>query len=404
MQILFVLHRSPEGVPAGTELHTLDLAAHLSPQVRPFLFYPEDGRVWLRALDGTVRESAVYSQPASRFIEGHPDVEQFFAQVLGTQRIDLIHFQHLLNLPVSLGQVAVAHRVPYVVTVHDYFFWCVNYNLLRDLKFCWFETNLEVCRRCLAGLGMHADLATIAGHRQRMRAFLQSADAVVCASRFVRESLTVLHPQLSPSRMHVIEMASSVAPVRPLAPRFPGPLRVAFLGAFVPPKGSHYFIRLVERFASRTDIIFFVVGVDPSNAAKQFSARANVHWLGQYTRHRLAGLLRDYSIDLILILSPWAETFSYTLSEAIQASIPVIATDLGALRERVSRDGVGFLVEADDPVPRVAVLLEDIAAHPEILEPFRTRCLEAARRLPDVATSAGRYLEIYHEVALRTGQ
>lgn len=398
MQVLFVLHRSPEGVPGGTELHTLDFVAHLGPQVRPFLFYPKGARVWLRSVDGAIDESVAYSLPATRFVGGDPEVERFFAQILETHHIDLVHFQHLLNLPTSLGQVATTHQVPYVVTIHDYFFWCVNYTLLRGLRFCWFETDLEVCQRCLASLGMRAAPAAITGHRQRMRAFLQSADAVVCASHFVRKSLTSLYPELAPSRIRVIEMGLPVAPVQTLVPRLPGPLRVAYLGVFVPSKGSHYFIQLAERFARRRDITFFVIGADPSNAAEALSTDANVHWLGEYARHQLAGFLRDYAIDVILILSPWAETFSYTLSEAILAGIPVIATDLGALRERVSRHGVGFLVEHDDPVPRVAHLLEDLAAHPEILQPFRKRCLEAARQLPDVATMVGRYLKIYHGV------
>jgi glycosyltransferase involved in cell wall biosynthesis len=402
MRVLFVLHRSPWGVPGGTELHTLDLLANLGSQVKKFLFYPEGGRVWLREAVSGIVESAAYEQPTSRFIGEHRGVERFFAAVLKTHRIDLVHFQHMLNLPTSLGAIAVASRVPYVVTLHDYFFWCVNYNLLRDLQFCWFETDLMACRRCLASQGVYADEAAIAGHRWRMRALLQSADAIFCASDFVKRSLQHLYPDLSPSRITVIELGSPPAGVKNATPRLPGPLRVAFVGAFTPAKGSHYFSQLVQALAARGDVTFFAVGVAPLGPDDYPALHSKVHWLGQYAREELHRVLGDWAIDVALILSPWAETFSYTLSEVVLAGIPVIATDLGALRERVSKHGVGFLVEAENPVPRLTRILEDLAAHPEALEPFKRRCLAAATSLLDPASMTNRYLEVYQRIVAQT--
>ena len=44
------------------------------------------------------------------------------------------------------------------------------------------------------------------------------------------------------------------------------------------------------------------------------------------------------------------ETYSHTLTESIASGIPVVATDLGALKERIEEYGVGWLVNPQNPL------------------------------------------------------
>jgi glycosyltransferase involved in cell wall biosynthesis len=68
----------------------------------------------------------------------------------------------------------------------------------------------------------------------------------------------------------------------------------------------------------------------------------NLH--GEYPRERIVRLLKEAGIGLVLILSVLPETFSYTLSEAMAARIPVLALDLGAVGDRVRATGCGWLL------------------------------------------------------------
>ena len=70
----------------------------------------------------------------------------------------------------------------------------------------------------------------------------------------------------------------------------------------------------------------------------------NIICFGAYPRKEIINILKQHHIDVILLLSTWPETFSYTLSESLAAGIPVIVTDLGALKERVEQDKVGWVV------------------------------------------------------------
>ena len=91
----------------------------------------------------------------------------------------------------------------------------------------------------------------------------------------------------------------------------------------------------------------------------------------------------------------WPETFSFTLSEAISNAIPVIATDLGALRERISKYMVGYLVPYEDPVPRVVKIINDFLSCHELLDYFKNRCIAVARKLPDINSMTDKYEKLY---------
>ena len=68
---------------------------------------------------------------------------------------------------------------------------------------------------------------------------------------------------------------------------------------------------------------------------------------GSYTRDKFEDRVRDISPDIIGLFSITPETFSYTLNEAWNMEIPVIATNMGALKERIEDSKTGWLVEPD---------------------------------------------------------
>jgi len=75
--------------------------------------------------------------------------------------------------------------------------------------------------------------------------------------------------------------------------------------------------------------------------------------------------------------------------------VPVIATDGGALRERVSKEAVGFLVPIENPLPRTIELIEDINQHPEVIGYLRERVGDAKKRLKTVDEMVEDHLELY---------
>ena len=61
---------------------------------------------------------------------------------------------------------------------------------------------------------------------------------------------------------------------------------------------------------------------------------------GSYEKSELPELLKKYKAAVVLILSIWPETFSYTYSEAKKCGYPVALFNLGAPAERAEKSDI----------------------------------------------------------------
>jgi hypothetical protein len=124
-----------------------------------------------------------------------------------------------------------------------------------------------------------------------------------------------------------------------------GMASIAIVGAIGPDKGARRLEQLVA-LARELDapVRFVLIGYmdvrqQPWQAA---DARFTVH--GRYETADLPRLFAHYRAALVLYPSAGPETFSYTLSEAWSAGIPVLVPPIGALAERVAETGAGFVM------------------------------------------------------------
>lgn len=119
---------------------------------------------------------------------------------------------------------------------------------------------------------------------------------------------------------------------------------VAFIGGLSYVKGSDIAYDMIR---NNSDINWFTFGnIDPQVPLAHLS-KTNLFNIGEYQQDEIVNLLNKYHIDLICILSKCAETFCYTLSEALLARIPVIALDNGAVGERLKESQCGWTMPAN---------------------------------------------------------
>ena len=122
-------------------------------------------------------------------------------------------------------------------------------------------------------------------------------------------------------------------------------------------KGAELLAAALPHLREHADLYLIGAGAD----AHALFGQRGVHIVLDYKRDDLPELVARIAPDAALLLPTVAETFSYTLSELRSLGVPVIATRVGALAERI-RDGVdGFLVEpdAESATARIAALLTD---------------------------------------------
>lgn len=121
--------------------------------------------------------------------------------------------------------------------------------------------------------------------------------------------------------------------------------RVAFIGGINTEKGGELITEIIKRGGDQIGWYIFG-GIGDKNLFNL--QKKNLIKTSFYYEEDIETFLELHSIDVVCILSKWPETFSYTLSEAILAKCPVIATDVGALGERMKKNIYGSVVKLED--------------------------------------------------------
>jgi glycosyltransferase involved in cell wall biosynthesis len=127
------------------------------------------------------------------------------------------------------------------------------------------------------------------------------------------------------------------------------------LGAIGPHKGARMLEEIAERLDG-TDIGIVVVGYLDARILPGWH-RPHLFVHGTYLDPDVAALVRGYHASVGLFPNRVPESFSYALSDLWAAGVPVIVPPEGALGERVSRHGGGWLLPRDFAAGDVARLL-----------------------------------------------
>lgn len=133
--------------------------------------------------------------------------------------------------------------------------------------------------------------------------------------------------------------------------------RIAFLGGLNPAKGSRTAKAIMDILADKFE--WYIIGGIGDVELHKVN-RKNIHKSGWYHQKNVKTFLAGQQIDLVCILPTWPETFCYTVSESLLSGIPILATDIGAVGERLRDSGLGWLVSPEMSAEAIAKKIEEI--------------------------------------------
>ena len=166
----------------------------------------------------------------------------------------------------------------------------------------------------------------------------------------VAERYRLLEPKLVDKTFNIIghgldsTLADSLVPAgEPNSEARPERLKIVVLGRLSSEKGGEVLKEIIGPLSKIAEIWLLGVG----ESGEYFVGAQNTTIVPEYRKSELGAYLREINPDLGLLLSVVPETFSYTLSELWAAGVPVLATRLGAFKDRIADSQNGWLVDAE---------------------------------------------------------
>lgn len=349
-----ILHIS-HAIGGGVGQHIEELAHYFSQQAAHILLAPHGG-------DGAVSISLGIGGHADKLVFQVPKEYGAMVDLLKSAGISAVHIHHttgleskILDLPHDLG-------VTYLLTAHDYY-WLNGNPTLTDENGQYPGFYSDIQRNPLYPLPQGL---THKSWQERFRRLIEGASCVIFPSNATKKLFD-----------HVYDPANAV-----VAPHIEAQLTVSrkpslftekeiytigVLGAIGREKGADLLERIAECAKNlNAPLEFKLIGY-------AYRSLKEVETTGPYKPRDLKGLIQKHGLNIVFFPAQSPETYSYTLSHALDSGLPIIAPNVGAFPERLSGRAntllFNHLTPANELLSQINAFIDALSAGESITSP-----------------------------------
>ncbi len=373
----------------GTELYTQTLARYqvqsnhsvaiFSPSPEP----PVSQRPFTQNEDDGLRIYQVEFGPQSRTqvfrnTFANKQLDSGFKVVLAKEKPDIIHIQHLMGLPMSLIAQIREASIPYVITLHDYWYGCANAQLITNDtgEICAGPDKTgRNCGRCAVARAGRTSFNSVSSliaplmvyRNRRLSEIITQANQVIAPTHFVK----TIYEQMGVPTQNIIviphgieiphEVIDAILEKRPLSPE--NTLHIGYVGSIAKQKGVHNLIEAVNQLPYEGIQLTIYGGLDDFpdyvDHLKKIAQHPGIHFAGRVAREEIWEAYASF--DILAMPTLWYEASPLTIQESYAVKTPIIASRIGAMPEKIT-DGVdGILVPPGDinALSQALLLLKD---------------------------------------------
>ncbi len=375
MKVLLVSLFHPELVRGGAQQICYELFEGLKerPGVEPYLLASIDSSLpalyksgaRITGFDGRPGEFLFLSRDYDYWWHRSSNalLMESFAEFLTTVQPDVVHFHHFLTLGVDLLTLTrkVLPKARIVFTFHEFLTICAaDGHMLRksDKSLCERASPVR-CHQCFPEIAPEQFFV-----RERwMKRHMEAVDVFTTPSRFMMEHYKTWG--VDPKRLFQVGNVPRNRGANAISmPKRAKRNRFGFFGQMVDAKGIHILLRAVENLRAQgfTDFTVEINGDNLRYASEERRkeitdfleaekakpiAEQNVVYNGSYEVDQLQG--RMARIDWCVVPSVWWEIFCLVISEAWMFKRPVIVSNVGGPKERVTHEVDGLHFQVGDP-------------------------------------------------------
>lgn len=318
---------------------------------------------------------------------------EFARAILQREKPDIIHAGHLMRVYPFIF-AARELGIPYIITLTDFHLICPKIMLAPTPDtLCSGPEGGAACRRFCSEFPEKFIMDRLALTRD----LLLGAEAVYSPSKFLADMFDVSVADLKVIVNNHGIMHSNIVPHRRFYNK-EDKIRFGFVGFLGRHKGTHVLINAFNELRSPHEAHLKIFGGGGKDYFNQLNRLANgdsrIEFAGTFHSSELPQVFS--SMDVLVIPSIWYENYPFTIVESLASEVPVIASDLGGMKERVINDFNGFTFFPGDSTA-LAEVMQRIVDNPEILNSLKEN-IRIKQVIPTVEQEMYVYWQKYNEV------
>lgn len=358
----------------GTLRFLEELSDELAPQAHSLMLKPSTSKPGYLTLS-TVKthESALCPEEKEYCLFFHEEDQEALIAFLSSIPVCSLHYHHLIGLPDWIQSLGTQLALPWFVSIHDYYMACPQISLTDSSDQYCKEKGIDACNNCIKN-NPQPNSSEIISWRNQFRHFLNHSTLCFAPSEDARtrfthyfpeaKTITVYHQQaqhlgnkVKTSHKAQVENCTEDSTEKTL--------NVLVIGALSKIKGADLLEQLAVHCKNKhLNIQFTLTGY--AYRSLLTLPDSNLHVEGAYQENSLLQSIQekilDGKVDVIWFTALWPETFSYTLSTAIESGLPIVAPDIGAFPERLYQKENAWIVPWESDINTFADVFSDLKA------------------------------------------
>jgi len=278
-----------------------------------------------------------------------------FRQLIRTLKPTVVNLHHYFHLGIELLRIIKEEdpSIRVVLTLHEYMAICHQQGQMvkrGSNKLC-FRASIEDCNRCFPEFSKEQFWL----RRNFIGQHFDYVDHFVSPSHFLKQRY--VEWGIPEEKISVIENGQSPEPKLPPRTIAEGETRnrIAFFGQINPFKGIDLLLEalLSMKKKERQSMVIEIHGANFEYQLDDFKTRVKemadklikegvLRWVGPYEPSQITERMRN--VDWVIVPSIWWENSPMVIQEAFMCGRPVIAADIGGMREKITAgvDGLHF--------------------------------------------------------------
>lgn len=325
----------------------------------------------------------------------HPEVEKHFIQLLREFHPDIVHFHNIIGLSVKILRIAHEFGVKTILTLHDHWGFCFKNTIMKhEGVIC---ENYSRCEECQPFINDGMERRIPMRLRQDcLKLMMNEVDFFISPSHYLFN--TYLIAGFDYKKMNIIWNGIDFDRFNAIKKKsYDRILRFSFFGYFGRHKGVSTLLDALPKLNNQKYFQINLIGDGEEKSSYQEQLIKNgftnfVKFFGKLDNSQIHKAYAE--TDVLILPSIWRENQPVSITEAMAAGIPVIASNIGGIPEIVENNKTGLIFEAGNSQD-LANKMDFLIDHPELLETFG----EAARekmRSNTFESQANKLLELYN--------